>query len=237
MKALEGVLKHGQVLPQFYFTSGMWDIDSKKVLDALWDNYPEWVDQPLIVRSSGQAEDSLVESLAGHFESVANVVGKKSILLAINTVHQSFSGENPKDQIFIQPMLNKNIVSGVAFTRDPSNAGYYNIINFDDQSGATDTVTRGTSNNLKTYYHAKSAKPPGNGWLFQLILLLEELEEIFSNDALDIEFAIDHQGTLYLFQVRPLILNCVTSLSNDDHRQLLSEIEDRYLALSEPHPR
>jgi glutamine kinase len=236
LKALEGLLKHGQVLPQFCFTSEMWDIEAKNVLDALWDNYPEWIDQPLIVRSSGQAEDSLVESLAGHFESVANVVGKESILSAINTVHQSFSGENPKDQIFIQPMLNKNFVSGVAFTRDPSNAGYYNIINFDDQSGATDTVTRGASNNLRTCYHAKSTKPPGNRWLSQLLLLLAELEKLFCNDALDVEFAIDHQGILYLLQVRPLILNSETSLSNDDHRKLLSEIENRYIALSKSHP-
>ena len=33
LKALDGVLKHGQVLPQFCFTSVMWDIDAKKVLD------------------------------------------------------------------------------------------------------------------------------------------------------------------------------------------------------------
>jgi hypothetical protein len=75
LKALDGVLKHGQVLPQFCFTSVMWDVETKNVLDALWDNYPEWIDQPLIVRSSTQAEDSLVESLAGHYESVANVIG------------------------------------------------------------------------------------------------------------------------------------------------------------------
>jgi len=236
LKALDGVLKHGQILPQFCFTSELWDVDAEKVLNDLWANYPEWIDQPLIVRSSGQAEDTSVESLAGHFESVANVTGKQSLLSAINTVHQSFLEENLKDQIFIQPMLNQIFVSGVAFTRDPSNSGYYNIINFDDQSGSTDSVTSGTSNNLKTFYHAKSAKPLSQGWLSQLLLLLEELEELFNNDALDIEFAFDQKGMLYLFQVRPLVLNCVISLSNDDHKQLLSAIESRYLALSEPHP-
>ena len=46
--------------------------------------------------------------------------------------------KNPGDLIFVQPMLEKVTRSGVCFTRDPSNASHYYLINFDDTSGKTD---------------------------------------------------------------------------------------------------
>ncbi|MCW8901346.1 MAG: PEP-utilizing enzyme [Gammaproteobacteria bacterium] len=232
---LEGILKYACVLPQFSFTSGMWNKSCKDV-DILWNNRPGWAKGSLIVRSSGQAEDSSKESLAGHYATVANVTTKSELKSAINTVYQSFLDDNPQNQIFIQPMLGNIFVSGVAFTRDPSNGSYYNIINYDDQSSDTDSVTSGTSNDLKIYYHSKDAPLPELNWLSQLLLLLKELEENFGNDALDIEFAVDQAGKLFLFQVRPLILQCDTQLSTVEHSNLLTEIENRYKSLSKPHP-
>ena len=233
---LDGILKYASVLPQFSFTTREWKEACKNV-NVLWSNRPEWADGSLIVRSSGQAEDSSIESLAGHFATVANVTTKSELQSAINTVYQSFLDDNPENQIFIQPMLGNISVSGVAFTRDPSNGGYYNIINYDDQSSTSDSVTGGTSNDLKIYYHSKdSPQIPEKNWLSQALLLMKELEDNFGNDALDIEFAVDQVGTLFLFQVRPLVMQCVNQLSTEDHSNLLTEIERRYISLSKPHP-
>jgi len=235
LAALDGIVQNARILPQVCFTSGMWN-ESQEKLDNLWANRPEWLDVPLIVRSSGQAEDSFEESLAGHFTSIANVIGETALVGAIGDVCGSFLGDNPQDQVFVQPMLNDISVSGVAFTRDPSTGGFYSVVNYDDQSGNTDTVTSGVTNDLKVYYHSKSALLPERGWLSQLLMLLDELENIFDNDALDVEFAVDMAGELYLFQVRPLVLHCDTELNANEHSQLLSEIERRYIALSRPHP-
>jgi len=232
---LNGIIKYACILPQFCFTSKKWE-DACNNVDVLWSNKPDWSAGSLIVRSSGQAEDSSIESLAGHFATVPNVTTKSELKSAINTVHQSFLDDNPKNQIFIQPMLSNVSVSGVAFTRDPSNGAHYSIVNYDDKSSSTDSVTAGVSNDLKIYYHSKNAQLSKKNWLSQLLLLLKELEEYFNNDALDIEFAVGQDGALFLFQVRPLILKCESQLSAADHSNLLTEIENKYKYLSKPHP-
>ena len=232
---LVGLIRHASILPQFSFTTQMWK-HSLMDIDTLWINRPDWASGPLIVRSSGSNEDSPVESLAGYYSTVANVTTKMELKSAINTVYQSFHNDNPKDQIFIQPMLNNVSVSGVAFTRDPSSGAYYNIINYDDKSASTNSVTAGMSSDLKIYYHSKNAQLPEKSWMSKLLLLLNELEKYFNNDALDIEFAVDQSGTLFLFQVRPLIMQCQNQFSAAEHSILLSEIEERYTLLSKPHP-
>ncbi|MDC0092770.1 PEP/pyruvate-binding domain-containing protein [Alphaproteobacteria bacterium] len=232
---LEGKLKYACVLPQFSFTSKMWN-EIYNDIDILWNEIPQWANTSLIVRSSARAEDSSKESLAGHYTTVANVNSKSQLKSAVTKVYKSFNDDMPQNQIFIQPMLENILISGVAFTRDPSNGSYYSIINFDDKSGDTDTVTSGTSNSLKVYYHSENAPLPKENWMSQLLLLLKELKDYFKNDALDIEFAFDQSGTLFLFQVRKLIMQCECRISVDEHTNLLSEIETRYNSLSKYHP-
>ena len=232
---LEGLLKNACVLPQFSFTSRMWNISGKDI-DKLWFERPDWANGALIVRSSAQVEDSDKESLAGHFKTVMNVTNKSKLCSAIEEVCQSFVDNNPQNKIFIQPMLKRISVSGVAFTKDPSNASHYTIINYDNQSCNSDAVTSGTSNDLKIFYYTEGAPFPKQEWLSKLLLLIKELKNYFSNDRLDIEFAYDESGQLYLFQVRPLIMQCEIKFSEDQHSKILSEIEDKFNSLSKPHP-
>ena len=173
---LEGKLKYACVLPQFSFTSKMWN-EIYNDIDILWNEIPQWANTSLIVRSSARAEDSSKESLAGHYTTVANVNSKSQLKSAVTEVYKSFNDDMPQNQIFIQPMLKNILISGVAFTRDPSNGSYYSIINFDDKSGDTDTVTSGTSNSLKIYYHSENAPLPKENWMSQLFLLLKELKD------------------------------------------------------------
>lgn len=234
--ALEGILNHGKVLPQFNLTVASWVANPQRVITDLVDQYPDWLNSNLIVRSSAVSEDCLNESFAGHYMTVTNVRGKKDIVEAINEVQQSFGASNMEDQIFIQPMLDKVSVSGVAFTKDPSNGSHYYIINYDDKTGGCDTVTSGATNDLKIYYHAREELLPTVSWISNLLSLLKELEELFNTDNLDVEFAIDASGDLYLFQVRPLIIREEGHVTSEEHLNLLSEIENKFHLLSKPHP-
>ncbi len=67
---LEGQLEHGKVLPQVRISVAQWEAAGCS-FEGLDENTSDWLDGTLIVRSSGKAEDSFKESLAGHFLSVA----------------------------------------------------------------------------------------------------------------------------------------------------------------------
>ena len=43
--------------------------------------------------------------------------------------------------------------------------------------------------------------------------LCRELEALYCSDSLDVEFAVNQKGELYLFQVRPLILKATDEIS------------------------
>jgi glutamine kinase len=234
LRSLKGSLSNGRVLPQLCFTVESWEANNKTL--GVLEEKPDWLARPVIVRSSGKAEDGVEESLAGHYKTIANVFGADQLEHAIATVIKSFGCHNPEDQILIQPMLEKVSVSGVAFTRDPSNASYYYIINYDASSGETDTVTGGLSNESTIRIHAKNAALPESGWLKDLLLLLQELEVIFDEDSLDVEFAVDQEGKLVVLQVRPLILNQPQKQSLSDQDNCLKEIEQRFQSLEKPHP-
>ena len=96
-----------------------------------------WFDEVVIVRSSSSLEDTLNESLAGSFLSIGNIKGLNKIQSAINEVFSSFKSPSPSDMVFIQPFLKDVLISGVAFTFDPSLSSHYYVINYDSDSGLT----------------------------------------------------------------------------------------------------
>ena len=114
----------------------------------------------LIIRSSSHKEDNEEMSNAGNFKSVMNVNHKDSSAIkdGIDIVVQSY-GDNisNNDEIFIQPMLENVEMAGVIFSCDIDTLSDYYIINY-DESGSTDSVTSGLSNNLKTLFHLKKIK-------------------------------------------------------------------------------
>lgn len=233
LERLAPCLQHGKVLPQLRFTVREWLAGSPTVLEQL--KQTGWGELPLIVRSSGLAEDSSCESLAGHFTSVVNVCGEHEVRRAIEKVIASFGDRHGDDQVFIQPMLSGVTVSGVAFSRDHRNGGYYHVINYDQNSGTTDSITSGRSNDVATLYVDKLTGTPDDHPFAKLVALLWELERLLGNDALDIEFAYAG-GQLYLLQVRPLILTEKAVLDEAGHHQALERIKAKIQQLSQPHP-
>ena len=233
LENLYGRLKYARVLPQLRFSVENWD--KHRDLKKIFPSFPDWFAGPVIVRSSGATEDTEGASLAGHFESVLNVHGQSEIEGAIRKVSASFEDCHKENQIFIQPMLNEALYSGVAFTREASGGGYYYVVNYDAETGATDSVTSGTTNSLVALYIFKKSMPKED-WQQRLVLLLQELEEVFDNDALDVEFAILKDGSIVLLQVRPLAMPLSNVVAITEHQEALNRIAKKVDTLSQKHP-
>ena len=235
LELLRSLLKSASVLPLLRFS--LKDIISSVEVCADQVLSCSWGDQPLIVRSCAVNEDSRISSMAGHYQSVLHVVGKDSIIAAMQKVAASLS-DSEKNSVFVQPMLNDIKLSGVAFTRDPNTGASYYIINYDDSSGLTDTVTGGGGGNqLKTYCYVKEYnpfEPPAT--LRQVVTMLRELEQIFDEDALDVEFALTEDSSLFLFQVRPLLISKGIVGRNVELHNVLNNIADKVQKMSAPHP-
>lgn len=182
--------------------------------------------EALIVRSSAIAEDSENDSLAGKYSSIANVVGAKAAIEAAKSVASEYNDDNMDNQVLIQPMIKNVKMSGVIFTLDPNTGGNYFVINYDDLSGKTDSVTSGNGMDLKTYYLFRNAKCREDK-MENLIRCANEIIDLFEKDNLDIEFAVDNKGEVYVLQVRALAINLVRS-DIDEQQELLKRIH-RYI--------
>jgi glutamine kinase len=237
LAALASVLRTGNVLPQICFSVAAWRPDPDAVLREIRST--AWAAESVIVRSSARTEDGASNSQAGRYLSVLGVKGSAAICCAIEKVIASFGeGGVADDQVFLQPMLSDVTMAGVAFSRDPNGHGPYFVINYDDVSGRTDTVTAGAGNHLKTFYCLKSRTDACPDVLAPVLAVMTELDRLLACDGLDIEFAIDGQRRVYLLQVRPLSGDRPEIESeNDDliHTALL-DISRKVELLSRPIP-
>jgi glutamine kinase len=233
LEALTPLLRNARVLPQVRFSLGDWRSDAAAVLAALAAE--PWGSGRVIVRSSARCEDGAGGSQAGKYDSVPGVVGGAAVRQAIDRVIDSFGDDvNAADQIFVQPMLDRVAMAGVAFSRSPGGGPYF-VINYDDRSGLTDRVTAGAADNLKTFFCLKSrpdACPPP---LTRVVALLRELESLLASDAIDVEFAVGDDRQLYLLQVRPLAVD-PQEAADTSVDAALADIMRKVELLSRPHP-
>ena len=231
LRALSDMLTTAKVLPQVCLSVGEARNTPERVLRLL--DEAGLHGQKLIVRSSARNEDTEECSNAGKFLSIGDVEGEEAILHAVEQVAEAM-GPDPDNQVFIQPFLTHVDLCGVAFTADPNTGGNYYILNYDNATGSTSSVTDGTGRQLETFYHFKGSPIPPPAPLDQVIRLCQELETLFQHPALDIEFAIS-EDRLYLLQVRPLVLT--RPLANlEEQKRSLEQIRDKLHASSLPHP-
>jgi phosphohistidine swiveling domain-containing protein len=97
-------------------------------------------------------------------------------------------------------------------------------------------VTAGRGDNLETFLCLKSkidACPPP---LVPVITLVAELEVLFACDAIDVEFAIDGDGQIYLLQVRRLATDNREPESDAKVDIALADVARKVELLSRPHP-
>ena len=138
------------------------------------------------------------------------------------------------EQVLIQRQITNISYSGVIFSREIKKDRPYYTITYDDSS--TDAVTSGRGG--KTVYIIRNVdcdELPAN-WA-ALIRSMRELEEMHPEYPLDVEFAIDEDNTVTIFQMRPLAasINGVHSDVDDEEvfRTVL-EAEDTYREISRP---
>ena len=218
-------LKSAIVLDQIAFTVKQYSKNKESISSEI--NKKKWHNKPLIIRSSALCEDLEISSGAGEFLTISNVMGVSNIHNSILKVIDSYNDRNQNNEVFIQEYLDNVKISGVIFTRDINNNSPYIKINYDDSSGRTDTITSGGRVRNKVFYYHKSHNKIIRGFKNNLIILCRELEDIYNNDALDIEFAIDKKNNLYLLQVRPVLINAKKTIDDNEHYNILKNISKR----------
>jgi glutamine kinase len=236
LEQLKDRLTHASVLPIQLFTVEQWRKQRDQILRTICEM--PWGKGTLIVRSSALSEDTLTQSGAGEFLSVAGVVGAESLAQAIDRVIASYVAAQAVDQVLVQPQLTDVSLSGVAFSLDPNLLSPYRVINYEKGTGDTSAVTSGGATRLHTVYCLQGEESRLPEELLPIARCLDELEKITGNRALDIEFAIS-DGRLHLFQCRPLVLpadwqeRCATL---PELREALNTSGRKIEQLSKPHP-
>lgn len=200
-ETLEKLLLLGYNIPKiYYFEVSEWVSDSEKILKDILKKFNE---SKLAIRSSTKAEDTAEFSMAGAFESILNVsTNKKDITSAINNVINSFD-DDLTNQVLVQPMVSDVSVSGVLMTQVLDDGSPYLVINYDDSSGLTDTVTSGKGINKTVYiYNGVDSSDFDSLFLLNLVEISKDLQITFNKVPLDIEFAINNKNEVFILQVR-----------------------------------
>ncbi len=186
----------------YFFTVEEWNNKSGEIIKKIKNIFN---DGKLAIRSSTKAEDTADSSMAGAFESVLNVnMDNESLIKAIDYVINSFD-DDITNQILVQPMVENVAMSGVIMTHVLDDGSPYHVVNYDDSTGLTDTVTSGSSINKTVYiYNGVNKEDFDSPFLLLVLDLIRKLQKTFENIPLDIEFAIDNSMKMHLLQVRKI---------------------------------
>lgn len=167
--------------------------------------------QKVIVRSSASDEDGLNCAMAGEYESVLDVPADdhQALKAAIDVVVASYvkkGGGVEGHEVIVQLMIQNVSMSGVIFTHDLNTGAPYYVVNYDDVSGKTNTVTSGGGEyaNRTLYVHRGALSALRSSRFQRLLTAVCELEQVIGSEFLDIEFALDANLTPYLLQVRAI---------------------------------
>ncbi len=236
LRWLKPRLKHSYIEDLLTFTVKDWEKEEAGILENICSQFSPG---KVIVRSSSVHEDGMTRSRAGFFCSEPNVVVvHKDIKVAVNKVIDSYrklTEDIRENQILIQPQTANILMSGVVFTRQiETNAPYY-VINYDEKSGKTDTVTGGRDGKIEYVSHFAHL-PVDSKWNL-LIKAAREIEVLFKDKILDIEFAITAEKGLVIFQVRPLAANADKPMPDDDFvKHLIEDMTRKFRRFSQREP-
>ena len=215
LEYLEGSLKLFHIPKNVWFNVDTWKSNSKKVVSDVSDFFKKSETAScsdfLAIRSSASDEDGTQFAKAGEYDSVLNVPlnDTNAIRDAVERVISSYQRRGQglgKDEVIVQEMVQNTIMSGVVFTHDLNSGAPYYVINYDDVSGYTNTVTSGDGeySNRTIYIHRGAIDSLRSERFQKLIQAIVELEKVMESPFLDIEFAIGKDLTPFLFQVRSI---------------------------------
>ena len=164
------------------FNVKRWKTDKKIILSQIKKKFKN---TNLIIRSSSNTEDTIATSMAGAFLSISGVSIKneKSLKFAIQKVIKSYKKvskfQSDYDEILVQKFITNVSMSGVVFTHEIRSGAPYYVINYDDKTGLTDSITSGISKTDKTIYvyrnGTKNFKSPRFSSLIKAIKKLKNI--------------------------------------------------------------
>lgn len=196
-------------VPRFrYFAVSEWNQRGDAICAELTEQFAGHM---LIVRSSASDEDGDDATRAGEYESVLDVPSNDParIRAAVHAVIDSYGRNGTRsgdDEVIVQEMLQRTVMSGVVFTHELNTGAPYYVINYDDVSGRTDTVTSGDGEyaNRTLYVHRSATQAVRSERFQRLLTAVQELECTMGSQFLDIEFALGEDYAPYLLQVRAI---------------------------------
>jgi choline kinase len=192
----------------------------------------------LIVRSSALAEDGWHESAAGQFESILDVDRTPAaIAAAVDEVFASYGSDDMANQVLVQEMLRDVSMSGVVMTRTHTLGAPYYVINFDDSTSRTDTVTGGGESRTVFLHRGSPVGRDLPPQLSEVLATVQSIEKLVGHDSLDIEFAVTADGRVHILQVRPIAVSHAPGPIDDGKVAAALVATQRFLALrSSPTP-
>ena len=223
--------------PLTSFAVERWRTDPAGVLREVAAFFPEG--NRVAVRSSCRREDSAEASGAGAYLSLLHVDAHDSDALtaAIDRVIASYADADPADQVLIQSMIPNVAVTGVIMTRVLADGTPYYALNYDDESGRTDTITGGAGSSKTVFvYRGVRDQDFESPRLRSFVALARRLETLCASDALDIEFCMDADNVVHLLQVRPIAAARQWSEGTDDVAAFIDDVAAFIQQKSEPVP-
>lgn len=223
----------GNVYESVYFRIEKWINSFEDVINSIHDKFSQ--SKRLIIRSSAIGEDSSSESMAGKYESIICKNNDRDIIDAVNKVIESYGEYKPDNQVLVQKMAEEVSCSGVVFSLDPNTGGKYFVINYDDNTGSTSSVTSGRGSSTKLYYHFHGSKDGINSpEMAKICSVMRKLMKLTGYDALDMEFLFS-KAEMYVLQLRPLIVS-ETKIDFEKQRDVLTRIQEKieYENVSKP---
>lgn len=203
LERLRPKLTLAAIAPLRYFAVSRWRNQKTEILDEL---AAAFASSRLVVRSSAQSEDTSESSMAGAYASVLDVdaADPEAIRRAVESVVGSMGGQSG-DQVLVQPMLDAVSASGVITTHVLDDGAPYYVMNYDDESGRTDSVTGGTGvNKTVLLFRDTELQLINSERVRRWLEMTRELETLIGPVPLDIEFAERTDGQIYVLQVRPI---------------------------------
>ena len=209
LERLRPLVKQSLIGEQVRFTVRDWRSCADIQLDRIQQTFGSVM---LVVRSSALSEDGWSSSGAGNFGSELGVPAsdRQQLAAAIGSVIGSYGDSEESHQVLIQQMLTDVVASGVVFTRSLDYGAPYYVLNYDDVTASTESVTSGRGKHLRTLFvhrnqpDAAAALDPRAA---RALAAVRELEELVDHDLLDVEFALDRGDQLHLFQLRPIAVD------------------------------
>ena len=164
------------------------------------------------IRSSFFLEDSDKSSMAGEFEGFNNVNNvNKFVNSCINNLILQYKKKTYKinylknSEILFQNYISNSKLSGVVTNYSIKDGSPYYVINYDDTSNLTNTVTSGGVNSGRAINIFRNNYKGLRSKNFKKVLnSIKEIGSRIGNLPIDVEFAIDNKGILNIFQIRPI---------------------------------